>query len=46
MFDLGRIDAQDPGANAERLRPLRQLQEVEKGVGSRVTGQIPGDSQG
>jgi hypothetical protein len=40
MFDKGKIDTADPNANVERLRRLRELQDVERGVGGWVTGKI------
>jgi type III secretion translocon protein HrpF len=39
-FDRGKIDPDDPGANAERLRRLREQQQVEQGGGLWLTSKI------
>jgi hypothetical protein len=46
MFDRGRIDPNDPGANQERLRRLREQQDVEQGAGLWLTNKIQEATKG
>ena len=45
-FDRGKIDPDAPSANAERLRRLREQQDVEKGDGLWLTDEIQQTRQG
>jgi hypothetical protein len=40
LFDRGKIDPRDPNANAERLRRLREQQDLESGAGGWVTDKV------